>query len=241
MKSHFLSASSLSLASAVLGCCVAWSAHAAQPVTPAAAVPALPSPAELAQRQSDRAAEREDIRSQRRVVRAELAVREQACWQKFAVEDCLRKERAHTRKQEDVLRARELLVNQQEREERANLRLGEIARKQAEPALPGRMDSVERPPLTGPAPSEVDVEQTQRSRAQQAQQRALEQQARQRAHEAQVQAREASEAQRRAEAQRDYEAKQREAAERRASKQADIDGRTGQPLAVPAPAPFSAP
>ena len=78
--------------------------------------------------------ERQRIADGRAAANARYEQDRRACWQRFAVNDCLDRARDNRRTVLDALRHDELALNAQERQRRSAARLDEIARKQAESA-----------------------------------------------------------------------------------------------------------
>lgn len=78
----------------------------------------------------ERRAEQERIHHEREVLSAVRQKEEAVCYQRFAVEDCLRGVRAKARDSEDRLRAQEVRLNDAERKEKAAERLNAIEEKQ---------------------------------------------------------------------------------------------------------------
>lgn len=163
--------------------------------------------------QAERQTERKQLQAQRRTVQAQLLKDEKACYQRFAVEDCLRDARTKSRAADNTLRAREVEINDAERREKAALRLQSIEDKQREQH--DRTAAGERPAPMHATPRTPSGERSGAQRAQEARQRAEQQQAREASRRADQAARAAAEPQRRAEAVERYEAKQRAAQERR--------------------------
>ena len=178
----------------------------------------------LQQRAQARAQERAEIARARSAVMARKQEAEKACWQRFAVERCLGEARAAAREEDNALHERELRLNREERQEKANERLRAIERKQREKPAPA--------PVTVTPRDGSGVLSTE-TRATEAQKRAAEQARRVQAHEASAAAKQQEQAQVRAKAAQEYQAKQAEAAARRASKADEIAGRKGAPLPVP--------
>ena len=77
--------------------------------------PQLSAPAPDAGTPQRIAAERQQLQAQRNDVEQAHELRSRACWQRFAVNDCLREVRRSRRAALDPLRARELELNAQER------------------------------------------------------------------------------------------------------------------------------
>lgn len=177
---------------------------------------------------SAREAERADIERQRAAIAATQAQEEKACWQRFAVEDCLKDVRARARAQLAPLRARELELNQQERQERAAERLRAIEAKRANAPPPAPVQTHTRKPVPDAA-----LRQQEGARAKEAAERAAQQRQRQADHARQVQEREAAEAERRSKAEQAWSEKQRRAQQRREEAQQSAQPQRGQPLPVP--------
>ena len=170
--------------------------------------------------------QRAEIARARSAVMARKQEAEKACWQRFAVERCLGEARAAAREEDNALHERELRLNREERQEKANERLRAIERKQREKPAPA--------PVTVTPRDGSGVLSTE-TRATEAQKRAAEQARRVQAHEASAAAKQQEQAQARAKAAQEYQAKQAEAAARRASKADEIAGRKGAPLPLPVP------
>lgn len=83
---------------------------------------------------AQRKAEHERIRHEREALKAQQVKEEAACYQRFAVEDCLRAVRARGRDAEGRLRTQEIMLNDAERKEKAADRLKAIEEKQQRPA-----------------------------------------------------------------------------------------------------------
>ena len=90
------------------------------PVAPSA-VPSEPQ---------DSAVERERIRREREAIDQALQRTQVTCYQRFAVEDCLRAARRQARKEQAVLRQQESMMDDRERRERAAQRLQSIEERQ---------------------------------------------------------------------------------------------------------------
>lgn len=184
---------------------------------------------------------RKDIAAQRQDIATRQQAAEKACWQRFAVEDCLRQVRSQAREQDNVLREREVQINTQERQEKAAQRLRDIERKQAE-KVPAPMQANPRnatgaavkAPVAAPAPkSPADIAQEQAQRNGQARARAAAQSQRQQSKQAQAAERADSEAQRREKAQQKMQDNERKAQEHRASKTPVNADRKAAPLPIP--------
>jgi len=125
-------------------------------------------------------AEHERIRHEREALRAKQLQDEAACYQRFAVEDCLRKVRAGVRDAELRLRAREIELNDAERKEKAAERRKAIEEKQQQAVPPSGAASADgtTPPAVlrnggraapPQAPTATDAAQRDREAAQRAQ------------------------------------------------------------------------
>lgn len=213
-------------------------AHAQQAVPDQQAHEAL-----LKQRAQVREQAQQDIAQQRQQIEARQQEAEKACWQRFAVEDCLRNVRAQAREQDNVLRARELQINNEERQEKAAERLRAIEQKKREKQANAPVNSsVRSQPVAVPqAPSpqqpaaktQAEIEQAEAQRAQAAQERAAETEARQAQQRTEMTERELTEAERRAKVKKNMQDKQQAAEAHRASKADDIANRKGAPLPIP--------
>ncbi|MFT4243273.1 MAG: hypothetical protein QM569_13450 [Acidovorax sp.] len=113
---------------------------------------------------TERTAQRQQIQHEREALKARQLKEEAACYQRFAVEDCLRGVRAGVRDAATRLRAREIALNDAERREKAADRLKAIEQKQ--PPTPAQ------PSTDVAAPHNAQAIQAQRDRdaAQRAQQ-----------------------------------------------------------------------
>ena len=152
----------------VLLVCAGWG-HA----QPAPAPPPVPhSPASVA---LDGAAhERARIHQQRQAIDRALQQVQTACYQRFAVEDCLRKERRMAHQAHAILRQRESALDAAERQERAAQRLRTLA--EHEKTRPAPL------PATSAVPGAVPLAPADRARPAQAQARARQQQEKRAAH-----------------------------------------------------------
>jgi len=151
---------------------------------------------------------------------------EAACYQRFAVEDCLRAERRSARAQRAVLQQREAVISDAERRERAALRLKDVAQRQAA-----------RDAETPPAPRVAAPRRAKESDAQAPQQRARKQNEREAAARTD-QAKHRQELDQEAARNRQHQReKQQAAAERRArlQKQQEQDKARGHAPAAPLP------
>lgn len=191
-----------------------------------------------AERAQERAQERAAIQSQRVEIKARQQEAEQACWKRFAVQDCLNDIRRQARLDDSALRAREVSISDAERRERSAERLQEIERQKSQVRPPEPMQVSPRQPLTRPGAVEpkrtpAEIAEQQSSRQQEAQARAAEQASREQAHASALAARQAEEAARRAQASQQQAQKIQDAAQRRAAQQSAIDQRRGAPLPIP--------
>lgn len=98
-----------------------------------AQVPAAPSSVSMGT--ADHTAERERIRREREAIDKNLQRTQVACYQRFAVEDCLRAARRQARTDHAVLRQQESLMDDRERRERAAQRLQSIEDRQSARAV----------------------------------------------------------------------------------------------------------
>lgn len=189
------------------------------------------------------AAERARISEARTRIDARFALEEQACHQRFAVNDCLNRNLAWQREELGALRRQEILLNDSERQRKAAERLerlqdkrtaqttDEAARSDAGPRPPGaapRPGGGKLPKAGDPAPKAPDTAaiQQHQQRMQDKQQRHAEDQAR-RAEQA---ARGAEEARRQAARVRDAEERKARILQRNAAEPSKA-----QPLPLPAP------
>jgi hypothetical protein len=92
----------------------------AVPAVPPSGAPVLP----------DRAAERERIHRERTTIEQNLQRAQADCYQRFAVEDCLRSARRKARSEQAVLRHQEVLMDEQDRRDRSAQRLQSIDERQ---------------------------------------------------------------------------------------------------------------
>ena len=206
--------------------------------------------AEIQQRAQAREQMRQEIATQRKVLEARKADAEKACWQRFAVEDCLRNVRSQAREQDNVLHERELRINAEERQEKVQERLRAIERKKDEKQIPAPVQAKPRnaesavteqpagaPGVAAPAAtapkSEADVARAQAAHAAKAQERAAAQAERAQKQQAEMAEHALSEAQRREKVKKNMQKKQQEAEKRRASKADEIANRKGAPLPLP--------
>jgi hypothetical protein len=97
------------------------------PVLVAAQEPVVPEPLQTAPWQAQE--ERLRIQNARKQVQAETEQANAACYQKFAVSDCLRDVRAKNRPVLDALRRQEIILNDLERQAKAMEALKKIEEK----------------------------------------------------------------------------------------------------------------
>lgn len=209
----------------------------AQPVN---AVSEQAHQAELQHGAQQRAKERQEIAAQRAQIQQRKLEAEKECWQRFAVESCLREVRSKAREQDTVLHERELQLNSAERQEKAAERLRTIEQKRSEKRVPAPVNATSRSQESGgahPAKSQADVEQALSERGTVAGERAAAQAARVQRHQQDTASREMTEAERSANAQKDAQDKQKAAQARRVSKANDIANRKGVPLPIPSELP----
>lgn len=149
-----------------LAALLAASAMAQAPVSSGEDAGKHPHAAAAAQRK----AEHERIRHEREALKAQQVKEEAACYQRFAVEDCLRAVRARGRDAEGRLRTQEIMLNDAERKEKAADRLKAIEEKQRPaPAEAKGPDAVVRKPPATQAQRDHDAAlraEQQRSRVQ---------------------------------------------------------------------------
>jgi len=89
----------------------------------------LALPAAAQNQQAEEAAERARIASERTRIEADFEQANKACYQKFAVNDCIADARAKRRELLADLRRQELVLNDADRRRRASERLDEIEKK----------------------------------------------------------------------------------------------------------------
>ncbi|MDO5087862.1 MAG: hypothetical protein Q4D74_09705, partial [Comamonadaceae bacterium] len=134
-----LSALALLAAWLAAACTAAPSAHTtaggagAAPVTPPAAITA-PAGLDDAAFAAWLASERARIATTRAAADQRFADAEPACWQRFAVNDCLQRARVERRQALAALRQQELALNAQERRRAAGARLRQMEGKTTSPA-----------------------------------------------------------------------------------------------------------
>lgn len=122
---------------------------------------AVPPDSGLAATAAHRKAEHERIRHERDALAAGRQKDEAVCYQRFAVEDCLRGIRVRVREAEDRLRAREVDLNDAERQEKAAERLRSIEDKQKAVPAPSPQ-SKERDGVVRKAPADPQATKAQR-------------------------------------------------------------------------------
>jgi len=206
-----------------------WLAFSVQ-AQPVPAAEAAPSPQELQQRAQQRAQERQDILHTRSQIDARRVEGEKACWQRFAVDNCLREVRAQAREQDTALRERELRINSEERQEKASERLRAIEQKQREKHAPAPMTSSTKQGAQPAVKTPAELAREQQKRQTVAQQRAAAQAQREAAHTAGVAEREAKSEAERAQRVQALQDKQKAAEARRAR---GAEPRRGEPLPTP--------
>ena len=178
----------------------------------------------LEQRAQLRDQGRAEIAAARRAIETRLQENEKACWQRFAVQNCLDKARKAAREQDQPLRERELSINQEERQEKAAERLRAIEQKQREKQVPAPVVAT---PRDGSGPLSVETRHSE------AQKRAAQQAQRVQNHEAAVAAQQAQQAQARAQKVQEQKDKQAAAQARRESKAKEIGSSQAAPLPIP--------
>lgn len=110
-----------------------------------------------------RKAEHERIRHEREAVKAQRTKDEAVCYQRFAVEDCLKGVRAQVRDAETRLRLQEIDLNDAERKEKAAERLKSIEEKQRPvPAGAAAVGGVPDAVMRKPAAAHPQASQAQR-------------------------------------------------------------------------------
>ena len=206
-----------------------WLAFSVQ-AQPVPAADAAPSPQELQQRAQQRAQERQDILHTRSQIDARRVEGEKACWQRFAVDNCLREVRAQAREQDTALRERELRINSEERQEKASERLRAIEQKQREKHAPAPMTSSTKQGAQPAVKTPAELAREQQKRQTVAQQRAAAQAQREAAHTAGVAEREAKSEADRAQRVQALQDKQKAVEARRAR---GAEPRRGEPLPTP--------
>lgn len=171
--------------------------------------------------QAERDGVRARIAGERQAIQKRRSQQEKACYQRFAVEDCLSEVRTQSRTEDNALRLQEQKINDIERREKSAARLRSIAQKSQEPRSKAPVDGKARGSATAPLPAGApapartaqDVANDQALHAQQARERAQALSQRQQSHAAELARKQSTEAERRAAARQRTEAKQREAQE----------------------------
>ena len=177
--------------------------------------------------------ERARIRHERQAIDQTLSQAQAACYQRFAVEDCLRQARQTARTAHTDLRQQEAVLNEAQRRQRAAGRLADIAQRQRNHPVPVPI----APRLTEAPRTEAAKSTTERD--QQARQRARQQQQKRQAHQASQAEAVSAQAAKAAHARQQRETKNAAAAQRRARRlqsQADAGARR-VPAAPLSPAP----
>ena len=192
--------------------------------------------------QAERDMVRARIVGERQAVQQRLSQQEKACYQRFAVEDCLREVRTQGRKEDNALRLQEQKINDIERREKSAARLRSIAQKTQEPRSKAPVDGKARGaslPAGAPAPARTaqDVANDQALHAQQARARAQTLSQRQQSHAAELARKQSTETERRTAARARTEAKQRQAQEHKERQQAKIQDQDQAGRKKPAPLP----
>ena len=178
----------------------------------------------LQQRAQSRDKARAEIAQARSAIEVRMQEAEKACWQRFAVQDCLNKARKMARAEDQPLRERELSINQEERQEKAAERLRVIEQKQREKQVPAPVVAT---PRDGSGAMDVESRQTEASK------RAAQQAQRVQNHEAAVAEQQAKQAQERAQKVQAQKDKQATAQARRESKAPEIEASKAAPLPIP--------
>ena len=175
--------------------------------------------------QAARVQERENMRRESETIEKTLQQAEAACYQRFAVEDCLSQARRHAREARAQVRQRELVLDGAERHDRAAQRLGGVQAREGTrvPPTPHQGATTDRKPQT-----ERDQQAARRA---QAQQEALAAHQASQAPEAQVRVDEA------AQARKNNEEKRQAAQKRRARVQQSQADRAATGHKTPAPLP----
>lgn len=205
---------------------------------PQSAADAQAHAAQLEQRAQARELEHQAIAQKRESIEAQKAESEKACWQRFAVEGCLRDVRTHAREQDNLLHRREIELNNEARQEKAAERLRAIAQKKNEkqaaaPMQPSVRGAKPAPQAPAAAKTPADIAASESQRASAAQERAAQQAARLAQQQADQAERVQTEAQRSAAAKQSLHDKQQAAQAHRASKADAIAQRKGAPLPIP--------
>ena len=112
----------------------------------------LASPTVLAEATLDSAAVRARISAERKAVEADFGAKERACYQRFAVNDCLQAARNQRREALATLRREEIALNDAERQRKAAERLQALEQRAAEAAARQQKD-VSAAPIPGVTPA----------------------------------------------------------------------------------------
>lgn len=169
--------------------------------------------------------ERENLRMERETIGKTLQQSEAACYQRFAVEDCLRAARRQAREALARIHQREQALDSAERHERAAQRLQEIEERESTRPVPALHEGATE---SRPLQTERDQEAAQRAQAQQAHR-----DAHQASQAGQVQTR-AADAER---ARQNQDAKRQAAQQRKARVQQSQADRAAAGHKMPAPLP----
>lgn len=196
--------------------------------------------------QAERDAQLARIVAERAAIQQRRSQQEALCYQRFAVEDCLREVRTQARTEDNALRKQEQEIQAIERQEKTAERLRTIEEKIEEknrqmPALApvdGKIRAPRQAPLPKASPADgptpQDLVDVQAQRAQQARERAQDLSERQKAHAAEQSRKQAGEDARRSAARARYEQKQRQAQQHRQRAAAAQDQKA---KAAPLPSP----
>jgi colicin import membrane protein len=237
MKGTTLPRLVLALAASAAPVTPVWAQSASAPrESPTATVaPVMEGSAEQAAA-AGRKAEHERIRREREAIGAERVAGEAQCYQRFAVEDCLKSVRSRARDAEGRLRVQEIELNDAERTEKAAARRRSIEDKQR--SLPATAAGNAEPGSTVRKPGH-DPQAQKSQRDHEAELRASQQRSRAQAQAQEQSRRSAESAQRAAEA-RARQAQARESASERRARvekaQAEAAAK-GRSPAAPLPAP----
>ena len=225
-----------------------WGAAMAQAADPVAAMATPDGSAAKARRaavKQERDAARTRITAERKAIQQRRSQEETACYQRFAVENCLSEVRTRARLADNALRQQESEINAAERREKSAERLRAVEQKikeknQQSAAQPGVEGKVRAPkPAVTPkpppaAPTAQDLVDAQALRARQARERAQAQSEHQQSHTAEQARKQSAEAERRAASRQRYEEKQREALQNRERQRAKAQ-ESDKPKAAPLP------
>ncbi len=200
-------------------------------------------PDQAAAAQSERNALRARIAAERQVIQQRRSQQEKACYQRFAVEDCLREVRTQARTDDNVLRRQDLEISDFERREKSANRLRSIEQKSQEPRSKAPVDGKARTPRAAPAPAGApadagtaqDRADASALRAQQARERAQSQSQHQQSHAAELLRKQSTDAERRTAARQRHEDKQRQAQEHKQRQQAKSESQAERQKPAPLP------